>query len=154
MPDPQVAAKVHNYDERFVKRFQPILDALTSSVLEERMTSAWLVDNDVIEVFKSLNATMKTLSSGIYYESLPETPVRLSLFRRLKSVLDDFMKPDPGAARTTLKVTEAIEVLDFLTLVAQANSSVRPKSRRYLDWLGERFGVLPPAVQSSGIILP
>jgi len=154
IPDPQVAAKVHNYDERFVHRYQAILDGITSSVLEERMTSAWLVDNDVIEVFKSLNATMKTLSSGIYYESLPETPARLSLFRRLKSLLDDFMKPDPGATRNALKVTEAIEVLDFLTLVAQANSSVRPKSRRYLDWLGERFGVLPPAVQSSGIILP
>ncbi len=154
IPDPQVGAKVHNYDERFVQRHQPILDALTNSVLEERMASPWLVDNDVIEVFRSLSVTMKTLSSGIYYESLPQTPVRLSLFRRLKSVLDEFMKPDPGAARNALKVTEAIEVLDFLTLVAQANSSVRPKSRRYLDWLGERFGVLPPAVQSSGIILP
>ena len=154
IPDPQVGAKVHNYDERFVQRHQPILDALTNSVLEERMASPWLVDNDVIEVFRSLSVTMKTLSSGIYYESLPQTPVRLSLFRRLKSVLDEFMKPDPGAARNALKVTEAIEVLDFLTLVAQASSSVRPKSRRYLDWLGERFGVLPPAVQSSGIILP
>ena len=154
IPYPQVADKVHNYDERFIQRYQQILDAVTGSVLEERLTSAWLVDNDVIEVFKSLNATMKTLSSGLYYESLPETPVRLSLFRRLKSVLDEFMKPDPGAARNALKVTEAIEVLDFLTLVAQANSSVRPKSRRYLDWLADRFGVLPPAVQSSGIILP
>jgi len=121
--------------------------------VEERMSSSWLVDHDVIEVFKSLNATMKTLSSGIYYESLPETPVRLSLFRRLKSVFDELMKPDPGAVRNALKVTEAIEVLDLLTLMALMNSSVRPKSRRYLDSLAENFGVVPPA-QSSGIILP
>src|SRR5216117_4565058 len=97
---------------------------VTGSVVEERMSSSWLVDRDVIEVFKSLNATMKTLSSGIYYESLPQTPVRLSLFRRLKSVFDELMKPDPGAARNALKVTEAIEVLDFLTLMALMNSSV------------------------------
>src|SRR5262245_49227316 len=76
--EPQIAAKVHNYDERFVERYHPILDAVTASVLEERSTSAWLVDHDVIEVFKSLSATMKTLSSGIYYESLPQTPLRLS----------------------------------------------------------------------------
>ena len=101
---------------------------------------------------------MRTLSSGIYYESLPETPVRLSLFRRLKSIFDELMKPDPGGVRNALKVTEAMEVLDFLTLVAQANSSVRPKSRRYLDWIGgrigARFGDRYPAAQSSGIILP
>jgi len=45
---------------------------LTRSVAEERLDSPWLVDNDVIEVYKALSATMKTLSSGIYYESLPE----------------------------------------------------------------------------------
>ena len=151
--DPQVASKVRNYDESFIERYHTILDVVTGSVVEERMSSSWLVDHDVIEVFKSLNATMKTLSSGIYYESLPETPVRLSLFRRLKSVFDELMKPDPGAARNALKVTEAIEVLDLLTLMALMNSSVRPKSRRYLDSLAENFGVVPPA-QSSGIILP
>ena len=154
IPDPEVAAKVHNFGERFVEQYHPILDAVTASILEERMASAWLVDNDVIEVFKSLKATMRTLSSGIYYESLPETPVRLSLFRCLKSIFDERMKPDPGGARNALKVTEAMEVLDFLILVAQANSSVRPKTRRYLDWIGARFGDWYPAAQSSGIILP
>ena len=118
------------------------------------MNSKWLVDNDVIEVYKRLNMTMKTLSSGIYYESLPESPVRLSLYRRLKALLDEMMQPNPAGARNTLKVSEAIDVLDFLTLVAQANSSVRPKSRRYLDWVAQRFSGLSQTPQASGIILP
>jgi hypothetical protein len=96
---------------------------------------------------------MKTLSSGIYYESLPEGLTRLSLFRRLKAVLDELMRPDPSSARPTLKVTEAIDVLDFLTIAAQANSSIRPKSRRYLDWITEKFGDKMQA-QTGGIILP
>src|SRR5437870_12186514 len=54
IPDSDVAAKVHSYDERFIERYNQILDAVTGSVLEERMNSAWLVDNDVIEVFKNL----------------------------------------------------------------------------------------------------
>jgi len=154
MPDPEIASKVHHYDETFVERYHQLLDALSCSVVEEHMNSKWLVDSDVLEVYKRLNTTMKTLSSGIYYESLPDSPVRLSLYRRLKALLDEVMESDPSGARATLKVSEAINVLEFLTLVAQANSSVRPKSRRYLHWLAERFSGLSQTPQSSGIILP
>src|SRR2546425_754335 len=154
MPDPEIASKVHHYDETFVERYHQVLDVLSCSVVEEHMNSKWLVDSDVLEVYKRLNTTMKTLSSGIYYESLPDSPVRLSLYRRLKALLDEVMESDPSGVRATLKVSEAINVLEFLTLVAQANSSVRPKSRRYLDWLAERFSGLSQTPQSSGIILP
>jgi hypothetical protein len=130
-----------------------VLDALTHAVVEERINSPWLVDNDVIEVYKHLAATMKTLSSGIYYEQLPDGPVRLSLFRRLKALLDQMMQPDPGAERGILKVGDAVDILEFLAFAAQVNSSVRPKSRRYLDWITEMAGAVPQT-QSSGIIVP
>ena len=98
---------------------------------------------------------MKTLSSGIYYESLPEGPARLSLFRRLKTVFDQLMQPDPTAVRNVLKASEAAEILDFLTLVAQDHSSIRPKSRRYLDWAAEKFANRGQTLSSGGgIILP
>jgi hypothetical protein len=63
------------------------------------------------------------------------------------------MQPDPSATRMMLKATEAVDVLDFMSIAAQANSSVRPKSRRYLDWITEKFGDRLQT-QSSGIILP
>ena len=154
VPDAELAEKVQKYDDAFVYRYNPVLDAMSRAVAEERMTSPWLVDNDVIEVYKALTATMKTLSSGIYYESLPDGPVRLSLFRRLKDQLDQIMQPDPNADRRTLKVSEAVDVLDFLTFAAQVNSSVRPRSRRYLDWISEMSGNSPQAQQSSGLIIP
>jgi hypothetical protein len=153
IPDPQVAAKVHNYDGRFMEQYHPVLDSVTRAVIEEHMASKELVDSDVIGTLNCLKTTMKTLSSGIYYESLPEGHVRVSLFRRLKAVLDELTQPDPSAVRPMLKVTEAVDVLDFLTIVAQANSSIRPKSRRYLDWITEKFGERLQT-QPSGIILP
>ena len=153
VPDPELAAKAYKYDQNFINRYHPLLDALTRSVAEERLDSPWLVDNDVIEVYKALSATMKTLSSGIYYESLPEGPARIGLFRRLKAVLDEVTQPDPNAERSVLKVGEVVDVLEFLTFAAQLNSSVRRKSRRYLDWISEMSGAVPQA-QSSGIILP
>jgi len=145
--------KIRKYDDAFVHRFHHVLDMINNAVVQERMASPWLVDRDVVEVYKAVAATMRTLSSGIYYESLPAGPVRLALFRRLKDAFDDLMKPDSAGDHPVLKASEAAEVLDFATLAAQMNSTVRPRSRRYLDWLSETFGY-PPPQQSSGLILP
>src|SRR5499426_1227479 len=93
--DPELIAKIRKYDDNFVQRFQYVLESVNRSVIEERLASPWLVDKDVIEVYKALGATMRTLSSGIYYETLPEGHVRLALFRRLKEAFDELMKPDP-----------------------------------------------------------
>ena len=154
IPDPELAAKVRKFDDSFVERNHQTMDAVCIAVAEERPNSPWLVDSDVIEVYKALVATMKTLSSGIYYESLPEGTVRISLFHRLKALFDELMQPDQAGARRTLKVSEAIDVLDFLTVAAEANSSVRPRSRRYVDWVSETFSRNMPAQQTSGLILP
>ena len=154
VPDAELATKIHEYDNDFLHRFSPILDVISRLVVEERLNSPWLVDSDVIEVYKSLRATMKTLASGIYYETAPDGPVRLSLFRRLRAGLDELMQPARNTDRNALKVSEALDVLDFLTFAAQANSSVRPKSRRYLDWLTSMTGMSPSAERSSGLIIP
>jgi len=82
-----------------VEKYGPVLQALGKAVAEERLRSPWLVDPDVAEVYKALAATLKTLSSGIYYESLPEGPVRLSLFRALKPILDALMEPSEAQPR-------------------------------------------------------
>ena len=156
IPDPELRAKVQKYsnDKDFLFRFSPVLDAVSKSVVEERTKSSWLVDNDVIEVYKSLSTTIRTLSSGLYYESLPDGPVRISLFHRLKGLLDELMQPNPNLDERSLKVSEAVEVLEFLLFSAQVNSGTRPKSRRYLDWLTSMAGDGNPQAQSSGLILP
>src|SRR6185295_6699550 len=86
-PDPELAALAERYDEGFLRQFSPVLDVLSRAMVEERRVSPWLVDNDVIETCKALAATMKTLSGGIYYESLPEGPVRVALFNRMRATL-------------------------------------------------------------------
>ena len=154
VPDPALVGSVEKYSNEFVYRHSTVLDAISRSVAEERQSSPWLLDSDVIEVYNSLAATMKTLSSGIYYESLPEGVVRASLFRRLNARIDELMQPSSIADRPALKVSEAVEVLNFLALAAQANTGVRPKSRRYLDWLTSMFGHPSPADQPGGLILP
>lgn len=154
IPDPELAAKVQRFGQDFLEKYYGFLDMLTLAVIEERINSAWLVDHDVVEVLKALRETLRTLSGGIYYESLPDGPVRQGLFRRLKELLDQMMQRDPAGDHRTLKVSEAMDILDFLTVMVQLNSSVRPKSRRYLDWISEKYAAQMPAQQSSGLIIP
>lgn len=151
--DAELMAKIQKYDSRFVEQFHFALAAVNETVIEERLGAPWLVDQDVIEVYKALGSTMRTLMSGIYYESLPMGAVRLSLFRRLKEVFDELMEPDPDSERPMLKVSEAVDILDFVTFAGQVNSTNRPRTRRYLDWISETFGY-PSAQQSGGLIIP
>ena len=153
IPDPELITRVRQFDSDFLHRFSPIFDAVNRAVIEERIRSQWLVDHDVIEVYRALTATLKTLSNGIYYESLPEGPVRVSLFRRLRGLFDELMEPQVNSDRRRLRASEALQVLDFLTLAAQINSGIRPKSRRYLDWIMSMAAPIEQ-VQSSGLILP
>src|SRR5215467_8982036 len=62
--DQELLARLRKYDETFMQRHYQVLDAITMALLEERAVSPWLVDRDAIEAYKSLTATMKTLSSG------------------------------------------------------------------------------------------
>jgi hypothetical protein len=155
IPDARTVSHARSYDDAFVSRHAATLDVLSRAIVEERSASPWLVDNDVIEVYKALSTTLKTLSSGIYYETLPEGPVRLSLFRRVKAALDDLMNPTQESPLETLKVSDALDVLDFLTLTATANSNARPKSRQYLDWLGRVSGrPVESSRTSANLIIP
>jgi hypothetical protein len=150
--DSELAAKVRKYDERFFNQYQDLLNAANRAIAEERLDFPWLVDSDVVEALKALRTTMQTLSTGLYYESLPDSTVRVALFRKLKQLFDKQMQPESADDRP-LKVSEAIDVLDFLTFAALVNSGVRPRSRRYLDWICETFGYEQPR-QSSGLIIP
>jgi len=154
IPDADFAARIQSFDQDFLRRYSPVLDGLTRTVVEERLESPWLVDHDLVEVYKALSATMKTLSSGIYYETVPDGPVRGSLFRRLKAALDNFMQPDLQGQQSVLKVSESLQILEFLTLAATANSGTRPKSRQYLDWLTSVSGVPGSTEQSTPLIVP
>ena len=150
--DPQLAARARHFGEGFVNQYGPVLDGLSRAVADERLASPWLVDMDVAEVYKSLATTMKTLSSGIYYESLPEGAIRLSLFRRLKSILDTLM--EPSGQQLALRLSEVLDILDFLVLAVTANSSGRPRSRQYLDWISAISGVSSPPAETIRLIIP
>lgn len=151
--DPALIAQARSVRENFLADYGPILAVVGRAVAEERFNFPWLVDPDVADVYRALIATSKTLSSGIYYETLPEGPPKIALFRKLKAILDDLMAPSDGQHRA-LRVSEILEILDFLMLSFAANTSGRPRSRQYLDWLSTMSGVSAPPSESGRLIIP
>lgn len=149
-----MVAKSRDFDQRFVREFGPVVDMLSRVVAQERLSAPWLVDNDAVDVLKALEKTMKTLDSGIYYESVPEGSMRASLFRNLKAALDSLMNPGSGEPQRLLKVSEALRVIGFMLWTAASTSNGRPKCRRYLDWLSEATNTHMPPPESSRLILP
>jgi hypothetical protein len=154
VPDPHLASAVQRFDESFTYRHTPVLNTVCLAICEERAAAPWLLDTDVIEVFKDLAKTMKTLSSGIYYESLPDGVVQVYLFRRLKQLFDGFMQPQPQGLEQSLKVSDAIDVLTFLTYVATVNSNSRPRSRQYLDLLSSMAEQTAQENRAGNLIVP
>jgi hypothetical protein len=154
IPDPQLEAAVKKFDDNFTYRHTPVLNAVCSAICEERKEVPWLLDTDVIEVLKDLTKTMKTLSSGIYYESLPESSVRVSLFHRLKRLFDEFMQLQRQDHGQSLKVSDAIDVLTFLAYFATVNSNSRPRSRQYLDLLNNLAEQAAQEKRAGNLIIP
>jgi len=153
-PDPQLESAVQKFDKTFTYRHTPVLNAVCLAICEERAAAPWLFDTDVIEVLKDLTRTMKTLSSGIFYESLPESVVRVSLFHRLKRLFDGFIQPQPQILEQSLKISDAIDILTFLTYVATVNSNSRPRSRQYLDLLNNMAEQTAQEKRAGNLIAP
>jgi hypothetical protein len=151
--DGSLYARVQSFGVEFVEQYGPVLATIGQAVTEERASSTWLVDSDVAEVYKALSTTMKTLSSGIYYETLPEGPIRLALFRRLKGLVEALMEPANAETRR-LRVSEIQNILDFLLLTVAMNSSGRPRSRQYLDWIAAASGAQASPADSPRLIIP
>src|SRR5436190_12217363 len=145
--DSELIARVKVFNQRFLNEYGPFLELLGRAVAEERLASPWLLDADAMEVYKALNTTMKTLSGGIYYETLPEGTAGQSLFRKLRAFLDALMSPGPEAQHRPLRVSEILGLLDFLLLAVGVNSSGRPRSRQYLDWVTEASGLSEPPAE-------
>lgn len=80
--------------------------------------------------------------------------MQVSLFHRLKQLFDEFMQPQTRTLEQSLKVSDAIDVLTFLTYVATVNSNSRPRSRQYLDLLNNMAEQAAQEKRAGNLIVP
>jgi hypothetical protein len=94
------------------------------------------VDNDLQAAMEKLVKTYETLSSGIYYESLPDEGSQIGLFRDVKKFLDEYQEAErKKGGLMPIKESDVIQSLVFLSRLGVLHSNQRPRGRAFLDFL-------------------
>ena len=119
---------------------QPLMAALAFTAAKACMSQPTATDPDVLAALTALAESYKTLIAGIYYEKIPDIPVRREIYNALKALLDD-LKQKQAAAGTleTLKNQDIFFVVVFLFRMGLLRSNGRPRSRRYIEFLRGQF---------------
>src|SRR5437879_1157864 len=80
--------------ETFLRENEPLLLAVGRAVLTSALETPGAVDYDVREALAALIRTYRTLESGLYYETRPESSVAAELSRRIQSTTAEFRQTE------------------------------------------------------------
>jgi hypothetical protein len=141
----------------FLAEFEPFIGQLGFEMLRYALENPKTTDRDVQGALASMVKTYETLSSGIYYESLPEESSQVGVFRALKSFLDELQKKQREKGQVAgLKEEDVIRSLVFLSRLAAVHDNQRPRGKAFLDFLRQTYPGATTATHKheSGLIVP
>jgi hypothetical protein len=144
--------------EEFLEDHEDLLIATARGLTRAAFDTAGAVDTDVRDALDALIRTYRTLQTGVYYETRPESVPASQVYRSLQDALREFQESeaqDGGIRRS--RDTDILGVLVFLQHLELDRNNGRPRGRAFLDFLwsyfGEGEGAAPPQRVSS-LILP
>jgi hypothetical protein len=134
------------------------LATATGQLLLEASLASEATDADVREALDSMVRTLRTLESGLIYESRSPNPFAMRIQEHVKGGIEEFRKQT--AERTgmaTLRDADVLGILVFFLHMAWRIDNGRRNGRAFVDFLrsstplGERPG--PVAPEPPGLIL-
>jgi hypothetical protein len=142
--------------DTFLYEHEQLIGQIGYRILRCAVENPPVVDNDVLEALDKLVRTYQTQSSGIYYESLPESHHAIGVFREVKKLLDDAEeKARKAGSLAALKNSDVIRAFVFLYRLAMVHANKRPRGRAFLDFLRQTYPeAAVPAQQESRLIVP
>jgi len=143
-------------DRDWVTSHLEAVSALSYAICRFARDHRSLVDSDVIAALKSLAETYRTLSSGIYYEKLPDYRLQAELYQALQTALADFKKSQAQAMTSSVRDSEVRDLFMSLAKLGYFRQNGRPKGRAFLDMLRRQFTSpeLEKPTASNVLILP
>ncbi len=140
----------------FVYEHWPVVAGICETILNLRREHRDLRDSDALAAIEALAETYRTLSTGIYYERLPEIAAARALYDAMGQFLQEFRKSESARTRfTTLKDSDIFHVLVFLLRLGKQETNARPRSRAFLDFLRQQFPLsAQPEKDAPRIIVP
>jgi hypothetical protein len=143
-------------NESFLRDHDDLLIACGEAVLGAALGSPRATDRDTREALDALIQTYKTLDSGIYYETRPESAYAREIMARMQQRLREFKENETkqaGFSRT--RDSDIRALLVFLYRMALDRDNGRTRGKAFLEFLRQHFPLAdakPAAAQS--LILP
>lgn len=141
----------------FVYQHWPIVAGIAAAILTFQLQHRDLHDAEIYTATERLAETYRTLGTGIYYERPPEALVPAALYGEVQRFLQEFRKAESAqtgltslpAGFSSLKDSEIFQLLVFLLRMNKAETSGRPRSRAFLEFLRARFPLRTAAGASA-----
>jgi hypothetical protein len=147
--------------DRFLRDHEPLLLGVWHTLAQRYAADRNLTDREVISALGNMAKSYQTLvGSGLVYQEAVPGLVQQAIIDAFRQLLQEFRELEQkhlGYAR--LKDAEVLQALVFTLRLAYSQTSGRPRSRRFLDFLRERFSDAQPTIvttdePSSRIIMP
>jgi hypothetical protein len=134
--------------EKLVLANEQLLTFLSLTIFRTAMQVPGVVDGDVLEALDGLIRTYRTLASGVYYESRPNSLLADSVYGAVQDGLAEYRNAErEELGLTKTRDADVLGLLVFLQHYALNRDNGRPRGRAFLDALRELH---PPAPETSG----
>jgi len=126
--------------DAFLAEHEQFIGLIGLQMLRYALANPKTTDNDLQAAIEKLVRTYETLSSGIYYESLPEEGSQIGVFREIKKFLDEYQEKErQKGSLAPLKGGDVIRSLAFLARLAALRSNQRARGRAFIDFLRQSY---------------
>ncbi len=141
--------------DSFLAEHEPLIGRIGFELLHYALENLKTTDKDIQGAIASMVRTYETLSSGIYYESLPEESSQVGVYRSLKAFLDETQKKAREQGHVAgFKEADVIGSLVFLARIAAVHDNKRPRSRAFIDFLRQTFPNVDAKKEAPRLIVP
>jgi hypothetical protein len=141
--------------ETFLRDHEALLLFCGRTVLIASLENPKIIDRDAREALDALIKTYKTLGSGIYYETRPDSAYAGEIMRRIQEDIKEFQESDTQAGFSRTRDEDILHMLVFLYRMALDRDNGRSRGKAFLDFMRQHFqppGKRPDAAPS--LIVP
>jgi hypothetical protein len=147
--------------DQFMYEREHLLMGLTFALAKAARPDHSLVDRDLIAGLSALAHRYERLvNSGLHYEQPLTSDAQRRVATEVESMLNEYREEEQKhMGYSTLRDSDVLKALVFLVRLAHGQTSGRPRSRAFIDFLFAQFpekesSVLTPQAAGSRIILP